>query len=123
MLGVSLTDTRPPLEVAPDFALAQSARADHDRRVNEAKTYAATTLTKAESSAKAKLEQANARADRVRVVARGKAARFAAIAAEVKKSRKMTIRGIYLEALREMLPRVRRKIVLTPEEPVDLSIY
>ena len=47
ILGVSLTDARPPTEVAPDFAAAQAARSERDRRLNEAKTYAATTLTAA----------------------------------------------------------------------------
>ena len=49
ILGVSLTDARPPAEVAPDFAAAQSARSEHDRRINEARTYAATTVTEADS--------------------------------------------------------------------------
>ena len=26
------------------------------------------------------------------------------------------------DALRDLLPRVRRKLILTPEEPIDLSI-
>lgn len=123
LLGVILTDTRPPLEVAPDFAAAQSARADHDRRVNEAKTYAATTLTRAESLAAARLEQAHARGDRVTAIAQSKASRFVALVAELDESRSLTVRRIYLDALREMLTRVSRKVVLTPEEPIDLSIF
>jgi hypothetical protein len=34
----------------------------------------------------------------------------------------LTIRRLYLDMLRELLPRVRRKLVLTPDEAVDLSI-
>ncbi len=122
VLSVSLTDARPPLEVAPAFAEAQSARSEHDRRVNEAKSYAATTLTKAEAAAGAKRESAHARSERGVAIARSKAARFLTLLAEVEKSRSMTIRRLYLDALKEMLPRVHRKLVLTPEEPVDLSI-
>ena len=122
VLSISLTDARPPVEVAPAFAAAQSARSEHDRRVNEAKSYAATTVTKAEAAAGAKLETAHARSERVIAIARSKAARFLSLLAEVEKSRGMTIRRLYLDALKEMLPRVRRKLVLTPEEPVDLSI-
>ena len=70
VLGVSLTDARPPTEVAPDFAAAQSARSEHDRRVNEAKTYAATTVTAADARALARLEQARASADRTVALAR-----------------------------------------------------
>jgi len=37
ILGVSLTDARPPTEVEADFAAAQSAESQRDRRINEAK--------------------------------------------------------------------------------------
>ncbi len=123
VLGLSLTDTRPPLEVAPDFAAAQTARSEHDRRVNEANTYAATSLTRAESQAAARLEQAHALAGRVTAIAQSKASRFLALVAELNEARGLTVRRIYLDSLREMLPRVRRKLVLTPDEPVDLSIF
>ena len=36
ILGVSLTDARPPTEVEADFAAAQSAESERDRRINEA---------------------------------------------------------------------------------------
>ena len=45
ILGVSLTDARPPVEVAADFAAAQSAESQRDRRINEARTYEAVHLT------------------------------------------------------------------------------
>lgn len=123
ILGVSLTDTRPPGEVAPDFAAAQSARSEHDRRVNEAKTLAATTVTKAESDARARLEKSRAGADRTLALAKSRAGRFTALLAEATKSRGLTVRRIYLDAVRELLPKVGRKIVLTPDEPLDLSIF
>ena len=122
ILGVSLTDTRPPPEVAPDFAAAEAARSHHDRRLNEAKTYEATTLTKADSLARARIERAHAGADRVVALARSKANRFVTLLAEAGRSRQMTLRRIYLDAVKELLPKVRRKLFLTPEEPVDLSI-
>jgi membrane protease subunit HflK len=120
--GVSLTDVRPPPEVASDFAQAQAARSEHDRRVNEARTYFATTGTSAEATAKARLEQARARADRTLTLARSRATRFLMLQAEAEQARALTFRRIYLEAVRELLPKVRRKIVLTPDEPLDLSI-
>jgi membrane protease subunit HflK len=123
VLGVSLTDVRPPSEVAADFAAAQAARSDHDRRVNEARTLASTTATRARSQARARLEQARARSDRTLTLARARADRFLALLAEAGKSRRLTARRLYLDAVRELLPKVRRKIVLTPDEPLDLSIF
>ncbi len=122
VLGVSLTDARPPAEVAPDFAAAQTARSTRDRRVNEAKTYEATLLPAARAEARARTERASARADRAVALARARAGRFLAMLDEVDRSRPLTIRRIYRDALRELLPRVRRKLVLTPDEPVDLSV-
>jgi membrane protease subunit HflK len=122
ILGVSLTDARPPTEVVPDFAAAQAAQSEHDRRINEAQTYAATVLPAAEAQALARTEQARAKADRAVAMARSRAGRFVALLGEADRSRRMTVRRLYLDALRDLLPRVQRKLVLTPEEPIDLSI-
>jgi membrane protease subunit HflK len=122
ILGMSLTDAQPPTEVAPDFAAAQAAQSEHDRRINEAKTYAATALPAAEAQALARTEQARAKADRAIALARSRASRFLALLGEADRSRRLTVRRLYLDALRDLLPRVQRKLVLTPEEPIDLSI-
>jgi membrane protease subunit HflK len=122
ILGVSLTDARPPSEVAADFAAAQAAQSERDRRVNDARTFAATTGTAAHAEAQARLDRARAAADRAVVLARGRAGRFLALLTEAQRDRPLTIRRLYLDMLRELLPRVRRKLVLTPEEAVDLSI-
>ncbi|MFO0951757.1 MAG: protease modulator HflK [Isosphaeraceae bacterium] len=122
VLTLSLTDARPPTEVAPDFAEAQSARSDHDRRVNEAKSYAATTLTEAKAKATVRVEQARAAADRTVALARARAARFVALVESTLPNRPLAVRRLYHDTLRELLPRVGRKLVLAPEEPVDLSV-
>ena len=58
---MSLTDARPPAEVAPDFAAAQAAQSERDRRINEARTFAATTRAAAQAEAQARLDRARAR--------------------------------------------------------------
>lgn len=121
ILGVSLTDARPPVEVAPDFAAAQSAQSEHDRRINEARTYQAASLPDARARAQARIEQARARADRAVVLAKSRAGRFLTLLEQADQARSLTVRRIYRDTLRELLPRVRRK-VLTPEQPIDLSI-
>jgi hypothetical protein len=42
--------------------------------------------------------------------------------AEADRSRPLTIGRLYLDALQEFLPRLKRKILLTPEEPIDLGV-
>jgi len=123
VLGVSLTDARPPLEVAPDFAAAQAARSERDRRLNEAKTYETTTLPASHAAAQGKTDQARAYAERAVSLARSRAGRFEALLAEANRARPLTVRRLYLDTLRTLLPKVRRKIILTPDEPVDLSLF
>ena len=64
ILSVSLTDVRPPTEVEADFAAAQAAESERDRRVNEAKSHDETTATASRATAQAKLETAHATARR-----------------------------------------------------------
>jgi membrane protease subunit HflK len=123
VLAVSLTDARPPQEVAPDFAAAQAARSEHDRRVNESKTYVATGRPAARAAAQAKTEQARAYAERTLALTKSRVGRFESLLAEANRERPLTVRRLYLDTLRELLPKVRRKIVLAPDEAVDLSLY
>ena len=123
VLGVSLTDAQPPAEVQPDFAAAQSARSDLDRKRNEAKARAEAVLIAAKAKARTTEEAARAGADRAMALAKGRAARFVALLAEAERSRRLTVRRLYLDGLRDGLARVRRKVLLTPDEPVDLSLF
>jgi membrane protease subunit HflK len=122
ILGVSLTDASPPAEVAPDFSAAQAARSDRDRRLNEAKTYESTTLPAARASALDRVDRAKTYADRTIALAKARSGRFLSLLAEADRSRPLTVRRLYLDALRDLLPRVKRKLVMTSGEPVDLSI-
>ncbi len=122
ILGLSLTDARPPSEVAPDFAAAEAARSDRDRRRNEARGFIATTLAAARAEAGARLERARADAHRQVVLARSRASRFVGLLPELQRDRSLTIRRLYLDAIRALWPRVKRKLVLAPEEPVDLTV-
>lgn len=123
ILGVSLTDATAPPEVAPDFSAAQAARSDRDRRITEAKTYQATTIPAANAAAFERIDRAKAYSERTVTLAKARAARFLSLLAEADRSRPLTVRRLYLDTLRELLPRVKRKLVLTPDEPIDLSIY
>lgn len=123
ILSVSLTEARPPDEVAADFASAQRAASDRERRINEAKSQAATTLTAAAAQADSRREQARAQADRAVLTAKARAERFDILLVEAGRDRRATLNRIRLETLREVLSKVRRKIWLSADEPVDLSIF
>src|SRR5262245_19722800 len=122
ILGVSLTDARPPLEVAADFAAAWAAESHRDRRVNEARTHEAVGITAATAQAQAVLEAARADAARTVLHARAEAHHFLTVMAEARRSRDLTIRRLYLETLQDLLDRVQRKLVLPPGDSVDLTV-
>jgi len=122
ILGVNLTDARPPVEVEADFLAAQSAASERDRRVNEARSYAETTATTSRSRAQAVHEAAHAGAERRTLTAAAQAERFGALLAEAQRARSVTFRRIYIESLQDLLDRVKGKIVLPPGDSVDLTV-
>jgi membrane protease subunit HflK len=122
ILGVSLTDSRPPTEVEPAFAEAQAALSERERLINEARSLARKLRPAAQASAETSINDATAKADRDVALARAQAQRFLSLLAEADRSRTLTVRQIYRDALRDLLPKVRRKVLMTPEEPVDLGL-
>jgi membrane protease subunit HflK len=123
ILAVHLTDVRPPVEVQADFAAAQSARSDSDRRTGESKTYAATTLAAARATARSQVERARAEAYRAEALARARADRFRTLLVETGRNRRLTIQRLYFDAMRELLPRVKRKVTLAQDDAVDVSVF
>jgi membrane protease subunit HflK len=122
ILGVSLTDARPPSEVAGDFAEAQAAESRREDRINVARTYEAVQLATAASRGEASREAARAQAGRTLLTARAEADRFLALLAEARRDRELTIRRLYLEAVQSLLERARRKLILPPGDSIDLTV-
>lgn len=122
VLGVSLTDVRPPIEVAADFAEAQSAESRRDDRINRARTYEAVERTTALARGTSIRESARAEAARILVAARAEADQFLALLGEFRRSPALSLRRHYIESAQELLGRVRRKLVLPPGQSVDLTI-
>ncbi len=123
VLGVSLTDARPPAEVQAAFDDAQSARSERDRRRNDARAYAEAVRPATLAESQARTDAARAEAARETLMARAEADRFLALLDEARRDRALTVRRIYRDALRELLPRVRRTLVLAPGEDLDLSLF
>jgi membrane protease subunit HflK len=122
VLGVSLTDARPPVEVAADFAEAQSAESRRDDRINVARTHESVQLATASSRGDALRERAKAEASRALITARADADRFLALLAEVARSRELTVRRLYIETVQTLLERVRRKLILPTGNSLDLTV-
>jgi membrane protease subunit HflK len=119
LMSVNIESLTPPAEVAEAFRDVSGARADAARIVNEAQGYANGLVPRARGEAQQLLESAEAyRVSKVND-AQGEGVRFTKLAAEYAKARELTSQRLYLEAMEQILPRVK-KLVL--DKDLDLTI-
>lgn len=119
LTSVNIEAIQPPAEVADAFRGVSGARADAERIVNEAQGYANDELPKARGAAQQMVE--GAQAYRVRKVneARGDAERFSKLVEEYHKAREVTSERLYVEAMEQILPKVKKLIA---EKDIDLAV-
>ena len=118
---VNIESVAAPPEAADAFRDVASARADTARIISEAESYANDLLPRARGEARQMLEAAEAyRSSRVNE-ALGDAARFSAVAAEYAKAPEVTSERLYIEAMEQILPKIR-KLIVGPDGNIDLSI-
>ncbi|MGI8744343.1 MAG: FtsH protease activity modulator HflK [Bryobacteraceae bacterium] len=118
---VNIESVTPPPEAADAFRDVASAHADTARIIDEARGYANDLVPRARGEAKQMTEAALAyRASKVNE-ASGEAARFAAVAAEYSKAAQVTATRLYIEAMEQILPKIR-KMIIDPNGNLDLSI-
>jgi membrane protease subunit HflK len=109
--SINIENVIPPAEVADAFREVAGARADRDRIVNEAHGYSSDAIARAEGAAGKLVSDAESyRQQRVNE-AEGDAARFTKLHAEYSKARDVTERRLYLEAMEEILPRVKKVVI------------
>ena len=119
--SVNIESVAAPPEAADAFRDVASARADTARIVSEAQSYANDILPRARGEARQMIEASEAyRSSRVNE-AIGDAARFSAVAAEYAKAPSVTGARLYIEALEQILPKIR-KLIVDPNGNLDLSI-
>ncbi len=101
----------PPQEVIGAYRDVQAARADQDRKRNEAEAYANTIIPQARGQAAHIVQDAEAYRLKVIAEAGGQAKRFLSIYAEYRKAPDITRRRIYLENLSQILGPMNKVIV------------
>lgn len=111
VVAVQLQDVHPPDAVIGAFQDVASAREDQARIVNQAEAYANEVIPKARGEAAAIIQQAEAyKAARI-ARAQGDAERFRLLAEAYRSAPEVTRTRLYLEAIEEVLPNVRKVIV------------
>ena len=118
---VNIESAAPPPEAAEAFRDVASARADTSRIVSQAQGYANDLIPRARGQAQQLFEEAAGYRQRKIDEANGDASRFNQVAAEYDRAAQVTRRRLYLEAMEEVLPRIR-KLIVDPAGNLDLTI-
>ena len=119
--AVSIETVTPPAEAADAFRDVASARADTARIVDEAQGYANDLLPRARGEASQLQESAQAYRQSTINQSVGDASRFSSVAAEYAKAADVTGHRLYVEAMEQILPKIRKTIV-DSDGNLDLSI-
>jgi membrane protease subunit HflK len=114
--NVELKNTNVPGPVQPSFNEVNQALQEKERLILEARKEYNQAIPSAEGEAEQILSQAEGYAlDRVNK-ARGDSSRFVALYTEYLKSRDVTRRRLYLEAMAELLPRMGSKYIVDTDQ-------
>jgi membrane protease subunit HflK len=118
-LGIRITSVQiqkigPPTDVAGAFRDVTSAREDKHKLVQQARGDRNRRLPRARADANSMVSEAEAYAKEIVERAKGDAQRFTAAWSEYHKAKTVTAHRLYLEALEEILPKVR-KMISNPE--------
>jgi len=122
--SVNFQSPTPPQEVAAAFNEVQSAKAEMHRLQLDAESYRNETITRAQGEADRMLREAEAYALSRVEEARGEAERFEKILKEYSNSKELTSLRLYIEALEQILPKMRKLIVDSSNkgEPINIGI-
>ena len=109
---IVLQDVTPPDAVKPSFNEVNEAQQERERLINEARAEFNKVVPRAAGEAQRVIQEAEGYAtDRVNR-AEGDAALFRELLAAYRRSPEVTRRRIYLETMQQLMPQVKRKIVL-----------
>jgi modulator of FtsH protease HflK len=119
--SISIESVTPPAEAGDAFRSVASAKADAIRIVNQAEGYANDLLPRARGEAAQLHEQVQAYKEGKVNRAAGDAARFEPVAREYAKAPKVTSTRVYVEAMEQILPKLK-KLIVDSSGNVDLTV-
>ncbi|MEM7201046.1 MAG: FtsH protease activity modulator HflK [Planctomycetota bacterium] len=109
---VQLKNVNPPERVQDSFNEVNQAQQEKERAINVANGEYNKVVPRARGEAAQKIRAAEGYAKKRINEAKGDVAAFVALLAEYSKAPEVTRQRLYLETMAEVLPRVRRKIIL-----------
>lgn len=114
LAAVQIQSIGPPADVAGAFRDVTSAREDKQKIIQQAQGDRNRRLPKARAESNQMKREAEAYTNEIVERAKGEAHRFTAAWNEYRKAKNLTAHRLYLEALEEILPKVR-KMIFNPQ--------
>jgi membrane protease subunit HflK len=111
IVAVQLQSVAPPQQVEASFKDVASAKEDKNRKINEAQGYRNDVIPKARGEAQAMLREAEGFREARIKRSEGDVAKFRAMLVEYRKAKDVTRKRLYLEAMEEILPGVKKYII------------
>ena len=109
-------DVNPPDPVKPSFNEVNESLQEKERKINEAYSEYNKEIPKAEGEAEQMIRGAEGYATERVNRAKGDASRFLSIYQEYRRSPLVTRKRLYLEALNEILPKLKKKIIFDEKQ-------
>ncbi len=119
---VALQNVRPPTQVSDSFNDVNRARQDMETTINQANKELLKTLPLAEGEAGQLKQAAEGYALKRVNRAHGDAARFRGLSAEYKRAKGVTRERLYLEALADLLPKLRSIWIVDEKQGATLKL-
>jgi membrane protease subunit HflK len=114
IIEVKLQTVQPPEEVASSFSDVVSAKEDKEKLIKEAEGYYEDIIPKARGEARSAVLAAEGYKEEKIKKAQGDVEKFLAVLKEYRKAKDVTRKRLYLEAMENVLPSVK-KFVIDPE--------
>ncbi len=105
-------DVNPPDQVKPSFNEVNQALQEKERKINEAWSDYNQVIPKARGEAEQMIREAEGYATERVNMAEGDADRFRSIYKEYARAPSITRKRLYLEAVNEVLPKIKKKVIL-----------
>ena len=112
---VQLKNVNPPLPVQPSFNEVNQAQQEREKMINVANGEYNKVVPRASGEAEQKIQAAEGYALKRVNEAEGDVSRFNAVFAEYLKAPEVTKRRIYIETMREIVPKLGKKIIIDDE--------
>ncbi|MBN2413833.1 FtsH protease activity modulator HflK [candidate division KSB1 bacterium] len=112
IVTINLQDVNPPVPVQPAFNEVNEARQEKERIINEARESYNKVIPQAKGEAEQLILEAEGYATNRINRAKGDADRFVSVWKEYSKAKDVTKRRLYIEMMREVLPKVDNKVII-----------